>query len=72
MKPSSLKKYLPNFVENHEQWCKDVTSTYRARKCKDWETFKEELFYEPFALTLPGIFIWARWYHRHVAFVYNY
>ena len=73
MKPSSLKlKYLPNFVQTHEEWCKAVTSTYRARKRKDWKTFKEELFYEPFALTLPGIVIWARCYHRHVAFIYNY
>ena len=73
VKPSSLRtRYLTNFVESHEQWCKDVTLTYRARKCKDWKTFKEELFYEPFALTLPGIFIWAHYYHRHVAFIYNY
>ena len=73
MKPSSLRlKYLPNFVQTHEEWCKDVTSTYRARKKKDWKTLKEELFYEPFALTLPGIVIWARCYHRHVAFIYNY
>ena len=41
-------------------------------KKKDWKTLKEELFYEPFALTLPGIVIWARCYHRHVAFIYNY
>ena len=73
VKPSSLRlKYLPNFVQTHEEWCKDVTSTYRARKKKDWKTLKEELFYEPFALTLPGIVIWARCYHRHVAFIYNY
>ena len=73
MKPSSLRaRYLPNFVESHEEWCKDVTSTYRARKHKNWKTFKEELFYEPFALTLPGIFIWAHYYHKHVAFIYNY
>ena len=45
---------------------------YQARKKKDWKTLKEELFYEPFALTLPGIVIWAHCYHRHVAFIYNY
>ena len=64
---------------NHEHiathrcsWCRSVTSTYRARKKKTWEHFKEELFYKPFALTLPGIFIWARCYHLHVAIFFNY
>ena len=49
-----------------------MTSTYRARKKKTWECFKEELFYEPFALILPGIFIWARCYHLHIAIFFNY
>ena len=73
VKPSSIRlKYLPAFLERNEDWCRSVTSTYRARKRKTWERFKEELFHEPFALTLPGIFIWARCYHLHVAIFFNY
>ena len=73
VKPSSIRlKYLQAFLERNEDWCRLVTSTYRARKRKTWERFKEELFYKPFALTLPGIFIWARCYHLHVAIFFNY
>ena len=59
-------------MERNEDWCRSVTSTYRTRKRKTWERLKEELFYESFALTLPGIFIWARCYHLHVAIFFNY
>ena len=73
VKPSSIRlKHLPKFLERNEDWCRSVTSTFRARKKKSWEQFKEELFYEPFALTLPGIVIWARCYHLHVAVFFNY
>ena len=63
---------MPAFLERNEDWCRSVTATYRARKRETGECFKEELFYEPFALTLPGIFIWARCYHLHVAIFFNY
>ena len=59
-------------MEWKEDWCRSVTSTFRARKKKAWETFKQELFYEPFALTLPSIVIWARCYHLHIALFFNY
>ena len=45
VKPSSLRlKYLPNFVQTHEEWCKDVTSTYQARKKRTGKLLKKNCF----------------------------
>ena len=65
---------MPKFLDSHEEWCKTISQKYLEVKCKNWDQFKEDLFFEAYALNLVGIMIWARAYHKHVCvfFGYNY
>ena len=73
VKPSSLRaRHLPAFLEKNEEWCRQVTATYRARKKQSWEDFKLSWLADEFAIDITGIFIWARCYHLHVAVFTNF
>ena len=65
---------MPKFLHSHEEWCKTISQKYLEVKRKNWDQFKEDLFFEAYALNLVGIMIWARAYHKHVCvfFGYNY
>ena len=73
--PDNLRNiHLPKFLHSHEECCKTISQKYLEVKCKNWDQFKEDLFFEAYALNLVGIMIWARAYHKHVYvfFGYNY
>ena len=63
--------HLPKFVDTHDTWCKSISKNYLDYKGLTWRQFKKQLFHPAFALSIVGVMIWARAYHKHVCVFFS-
>ena len=71
--PDNIRKvHLPKFVDTHDTWYKSISKNYLDYKELTWRQFKKELFHPSFALSIVGVTIWARAYHKHVCVFFGY
>ena len=66
----AAEEHLPQFVEDHKDWCETVCSFILKRKGLTFDNFTED--FPMFEFDAAGITIWARCYRRHVAIFFNY
>ena len=64
-------EYLEPFVEEHEDWCKQVASFVLGKKKRKWQHYKNEWLIDAFPLDEIGITFFARCFRKHICVFVN-
>ena len=78
---SKLKKIAPindikfdtlhQFVEDHEEWCEEVSRFVLGRKNMSWKRFKKTWLADAYPLDEIGVTFFARCFKRHICILFN-